>query len=274
MMKNLGLLRDVTLLQLNSSRTNWQVWWREPDMGVSGESEGCAAARMWRNACAALLAPGAEDAWQQIVDASPPDAVWHSLRNCVAYQAGVWQNLLAKGMIDVMQPAAFKLAIVLRHTPAELTARLLADLLHDHPQSQELTAYVLALLTDDEARCGCARSAARGRHGRGEGDGEGERRSPGALALRELQLFGDCELAVLAASREEYDAHAKLVRAEYCKLAHSSYVELRIKVLNQFSQIPKLFHTHEFECFEAAARENIEREICTLREHLLTGRTD
>ncbi|CAG5006861.1 unnamed protein product [Parnassius apollo] len=232
-------------------------------MGVSGESEGCAAARMWRGACAALLAPGAEDAWQQLVDASPPDSVWHSLRNCVAYQAGVWQNLLAKGVTDVMQPAAFKLAIVLRHTPAELTARLLADLLHAHPHSQELTAYVLALLTDDEARCACARGGARA--------GEGE---VGVVPLRELQLFGDCELAVLAASREEYDAHAKLVRAEYCKLAHSSYVELRIKVLNQFSQIPKLFHTPEFECFEAAARENIEREICTLREHLLTGRAD
>lgn len=47
-----------------------------------------------------------------------------------------------------------------------------------------------------------------------------------------------------------------------------------MQVLNQFSQIPKLFHTEEFECFEAAARENIEREICTLREHLLTGRAD
>lgn len=51
------------------------------------------------------------------------------------YQAGVWQNLLAKGTIDVQYPAAFKLAVVLRHTPAELTARLLADLLQLHPQS-------------------------------------------------------------------------------------------------------------------------------------------
>lgn len=50
------------------------------------------------------------------------------------------------------------------------------------------------------------------------------------LTIRDLQLFGDCELAVLAASREEYDAHAKLVRAEYSKLTHDNYVELRIKV--------------------------------------------
>lgn len=48
----------------------------------------------------------------------------------------------------------------------------------------------------------------------------------------------------------------------------------KFQVLNQFNQIPKLFHTPEFECFESAARENIEREILTLREHLLTGRKD
>ncbi|XP_045454977.1 uncharacterized protein LOC123664483 [Melitaea cinxia] len=162
-----------------------------------------------------------------------------------------------------MQPAAFKLAIVLRHTPSELTVKLLADLLHLHPQSvqQDLTAYVLALLTDDEAWCGsCGSSGVSGAV------------ATGGAPMRDLQLFGDCELAVLAASREEYDAHAKLVRAEYAALAHDNYVELRLKILNQFNQIPKLYNTVEFEGFEAAARENIEREICTLREHLLTGR--
>ncbi|CAH2057993.1 unnamed protein product, partial [Iphiclides podalirius] len=230
-------------------------------MGVFGEAEGCSAARMWRNACAALATPAAEDTWQQVVDSSPPDSVWHSLRNCVAYQAGVWHNMLCKGVADAAQPAAFKLAIVLRHTPPELTARLLAEVLRHLPQEaqRELTSYALALLTDDEA----AQSGA----------AEGAEAAQGAV-LRDLQLFADCELAVLAASREEYDAHAKLVRAEYSKLAQRSYVELRIKVLNQFSQIPKLFHTAEFECFEAAARENIEREICTLRNHLLTGRPE
>ncbi|CAH0715132.1 unnamed protein product, partial [Brenthis ino] len=244
-------------------------WWREPDMG--GEREGCAASRMWRSACNTLVAPAADEAWQQIVEASPSDSVWHSLRNCVAYQAGVWHNLQLKGIADVMQPAAFKLAIVLRHTPSELTVRLLADLLHLHPQSQDLTAYVLALLTDDEAWCGSCGSSAGLPGGGSGGAGAAGGGSGGGAPLRDLQLFGDCELAVLAASREEYDAHAKLVRAEYANLTNNNYVELRIKVLNQFSQIPKLYHTAEFECFEAAARENIEREICTLREHLLTG---
>ncbi|XP_041971993.1 venom carboxylesterase-6-like [Aricia agestis] len=218
---------------------------------VSGERDGCAASRMWRSACSSLAAPNSEEAWQQVVGASPADSLWHSLRNCVSYQAGIWQNLLTKGITDVEHPAAFKLAIVLRHTPSELTIRLLTDLLHVHPQSQELISYILSLLTDDEAWCGGCGS-------RGGGAG-----------LRDLQLFGDCELAVLAASREEYDAHAKLVRAEYTGMARQHYVELRVKVLNQFSQIPKIYHTPEFECFESAARENIEREIATLREHLL-----
>ncbi|KAJ0171716.1 hypothetical protein K1T71_012479 [Dendrolimus kikuchii] len=250
-------------------RKRWMDCMKD-DMMICGR-QGCSAARMWRMACTTLCAPGSDDAWKQIVEAAPPDSVWHSLRNCVAYQAGVWQNLLSKGIDDVIQPAAFKLAIVLRHTPSELTVRLLAELLRLHPQSQDLTSYVLALLTDDEAQwCG------------GCGSGSSSPSSPsrssltplGPAPLRDLQLFGDLELAVLSASREEYDAHAKLVRAEYSKLTHDNYVELRIKVLNQFSQIPKLYHTPEFECFEASSRENIEREICTLREHLLTGRKD
>ncbi|XP_026331194.1 uncharacterized protein LOC113238583 isoform X2 [Hyposmocoma kahamanoa] len=220
---------------------------------------------MWRNACSTLCAPGAEEAWRRIVDTAPSDTVWHSLRNCVAYQAGVWQNLLTKGIDDVVQPAAFKLAIVLRHTPSELTVKLLSELLRLHPQSQDLTSYILALLTDDEASwCGAC----------GAGESPSSPTPLGPAPLRDLRLFGDCELAVLAASREEYDAHAKLVRAEYSKLTTNNYVELRVKVLNQFSQIPNLYHTPEFAGLEGAARENIEREICTLREHLLTGRQE
>ncbi|XP_063391576.1 uncharacterized protein LOC134677064 isoform X1 [Cydia fagiglandana] len=241
-----------------------KAWWKEPDTGVpAGAREGCAAARMWRAACSVLVCPDADAAWTRISDTAPPDTVWHSLRNCVAYQAGVWQNLLAKGIDDVIQPAAFKLAIVLRHTPTDLTVRLLADLLRLHPQSQDLTSYVLALLTDDEAAwCGAC------------GAGSPGGGTPGPAPLRDLQLFGDCELSILAASREEYEAHAKLVRAEYAAMSNKNYVELRIKVLNQFSQIPKLYHTPEFEFLEPLARENIEREICTLREHLLTGQQE
>lgn len=162
-------------------------------------------------------------------------------------------------------------------------------------RQQDLTSYILALLTDDEASwCGAC----------GAGESPSSPTPLGPAPLRDLRLFGDCELAVLAASREEYDAHAKLVRAEYSKLTTNNYVELRVKVapasprrrsflsgvapvaaaevhrwqllqvLNQFSQIPNLYHTPEFAGLEGAARENIEREICTLREHLLTGRQE
>ncbi|XP_045507234.1 uncharacterized protein LOC123703318 [Colias croceus] len=307
-------------------------WWTRAEL-LAGEHEGCAASRMWRSACATLVAPHSEEAWSEISTASPPDSVWHSLRNCVAYQAGVWHSMLLKGVDDVIQPAAFKLAMVLRHTPSELTVRLLAELLQLHPQSQDLTSYILTLLTDDEAFCSSCNdspsepeadtpigaspteepetdtaisvspidgpemgsaivsstdepeigSAIVSSTNEPEMDSAVVSSTEGpemvsstgiTVPLRDLQLFGDCELAVLSASREEYDAHAKLVRAEYSKLNQKNYVELRIKILNQLIQVPKLYQTPEFESFEGAARENIDREICTLREHLLTGRHD
>ncbi|CAG9132516.1 hypothetical protein JYU34_020728 [Plutella xylostella] len=234
-------------------------WWRDPTVD-DGEEDATSdhAVRLWKSACGTLMAPAPEEAWVQIEEHSAPNTLWHSLKNCVAHQAGVWQNLLAKGMDDVIQPAAFKLALVLRHTPTEVTTTLLNELLRLHPQAQDLTSYILTLLTDDEA--GCKNCLPRGEN------------SPISPApQRDLQLFGDCELAVLAAPMDQYDNHSKLVRAEYSKLSQEHYIELRIKVLNQFSQIPKVFHTPEFQHFEKAARENIEREIRNLREELLTN---
>ncbi|GBP64407.1 hypothetical protein EVAR_43184_1 [Eumeta japonica] len=170
-------------------------------------------------------------------------------------QARVWTEMLASGIDDVMQPAAFKLAIVLRHTPADVTVQLLTELLHLHPQSQDLTSYVLALLTDDE--------------GGSPGTIDHDDASPASPApVRDLQLFGDCELAVLAAPADEYDAHATLVRQEYARLTRNHYNELRVKVLSQFTQIPQLFHTPEFTQFEQRARDNIDREVRTLRAQL------
>lgn len=64
------------------------------------------------------------------------------------FQAGVWQNLLTKGIDDVVQPAAFKLAIVLRHTPSELTVKLLSELLRLHPQSVSWYNVLLGVLKD------------------------------------------------------------------------------------------------------------------------------
>lgn len=103
---------------------------------------------------------------------------------------------------------------------------------------------MLALLTDDEAAwCGACGA------GSPSGGAGGAGTPAGPAPLRDLQLFGDCELAILAASREEYEAHAKLVRAEYAALTNKNYVELRIKVkgsLRVHVRIPylKLSHRH------------------------------
>lgn len=53
------------------------------------ERQGCSAERIWYAACTTLGIPEADDPWKKIVEASPPDSIWHSLRNCVAYQVTV-----------------------------------------------------------------------------------------------------------------------------------------------------------------------------------------
>lgn len=50
-------------------------------------------------------------------------------------QARVWTDMLSAGTHEAVQPAAFKLALVLRHTPPELLVPVLSDLLRLHPQS-------------------------------------------------------------------------------------------------------------------------------------------
>lgn len=83
-----------------------------------------------------------------------------------------------------------------------------------------MTSYVLSLLTDDESSCACDITPE-------------EKAQIVPVPVRDLQLFGDCELAVLAAPQDQYDAHSKLVRAEYSKLSNDNYLELRLKV-NKF----------------------------------------
>ncbi|KAL4709593.1 hypothetical protein ACJJTC_007324 [Scirpophaga incertulas] len=222
-----------------------------------GEREACAAARMWRSACASLAADAAltEAAWARLVASAPSDHVWHSLRNCVAYQAGIWQELQLQGMGAVTYPEAFQLAMALRHTPASLVPALLTQVLQNHSLASEMQEYALSLLSEEDPW----ESTACGGDVRGPGTAE-------SAPLRDRRLFADCELAVMGAARAQYDAHAALVRAEYAHLARRAYVQLRVKILSQFSQIPKLYHSPEFARFEASARENIQREISNLTE--------
>ncbi|VVC92688.1 unnamed protein product [Leptidea sinapis] len=241
---------------------NMVEWWTRSEL-MPGEHDGCAASRMWRSACYALEVPDAQQLWDRIAKESPPDSLWHSLRNCVAYQ-----NLLIKGVGDVTQPGPFKMALVLRHTPTDVAVELMAEMLKENPEAVDLTNYVVTLLTDDVSSCGGCLARAEIESSSSGSDSTSSEDSEPAVPQRDLQIFGDLELAVLSASREEYDAHAKLVRAEYSKLTQKNYI------LNQLIQVPKLYQSPELECFEALARENIDREILTLREHLLTGQHD
>lgn len=85
---------------------------------------------------------------------------------------------------------------------------------------QDLTSYVLALLTDDEAGGSPSASPL-----------ASPSASPGGPAgARDLLLYADCELAVLAAPAARYDHQAVLVRQEYPHLSRIAYSELRLKV--------------------------------------------
>lgn len=96
---------------------------------------------------------------------------------------------------------------------------------------EDLTSYVLALLTEDEAPAPSPASSRSPSPRAGAGAGGAEGWSPGGPApARDLQLYADCELAVLAAPRARYDAHARLVRREYSQLSRIAYSELRLKV--------------------------------------------
>lgn len=44
------------------------------------------AYKLWLNACGILMAPTTEESWKIIEAHSPPDTVWHSLKNCISHQ--------------------------------------------------------------------------------------------------------------------------------------------------------------------------------------------
>lgn len=82
---------------------------------------------------------------------------------------------------------------------------------------QDLTSYVLALLTDDVASSSCCSTDPPSPAG-------------GPASPRDLMLYADLELGVLAAKPEVYDEQARLVRAEYSPMSDENYSQFRIKV--------------------------------------------
>jgi predicted metal-dependent HD superfamily phosphohydrolase len=76
------------------------------------------------------------------------------------------------------------------------------------------------------------------------------------------QVLLDADLAILAASPEEYRNYSQAIWLEYAWLSESEYIQGRKKVLQRFLQREHLYHTPLMctNC-EQTARQNIQTEI-------------
>lgn len=215
----------------------------------------------WVRVCAELGVARAEEGWRSLVEWSASNASWHSLDNCISYQIKVWRNMLLKGVEPVTRPELFEFALLVRHLPPDRITLMLSDVLPKTADEEQRDAYLVGLLLEGGARPTPA-----------EDNTESDQTLFLKMFKRDMQIFEDLELAVLGAPRDTYLQHAALIRDEYPNLHYKHYLELRLKVLEQFLRIPKLFHTDEFSDMESSARENLDVEIHNIRKEL--DRTD
>ncbi|XP_046744491.1 uncharacterized protein LOC124410286 [Diprion similis] len=87
----------------------------------------------------------------------------------------------------------------------------------------------------------------------------------GAFGEEDAHYLLDLDMAILGAEPEKYTEYTERVRGEYGFLSAPMYTALRLKVLQNFLQIPNIFATKEFrEKFEEQARKNIQAEVVLL----------
>jgi predicted metal-dependent HD superfamily phosphohydrolase len=82
-------------------------------------------------------------------------------------------------------------------------------------------------------------------------------------------VFLDLDLSILGASEDDYDGYTKQIQEEYGCYSVGEYRNGRIKVMKGLLNRERLYFTDYFHLkYEARARENIEREIKSLEEHI------
>lgn len=78
-------------------------------------------------------------------------------------------------------------------------------------------------------------------------------------------FFLDCDLHILSTDKHVYDKYAKDVRLEYIHYDDETYRKGRIAVLQKLLARENLYLSHGQSKAEAAARENMQREITSLQ---------
>ncbi|GAB4578657.1 MAG: hypothetical protein Fur0022_13930 [Anaerolineales bacterium] len=88
--------------------------------------------------------------------------------------------------------------------------------------------------------------------------------SPDALPA---QFLLDADLAILGSQPGTYQQYAAAIRQEYAFVPDEAYRAGRVAVLERFLARPRIFFTNKaFSIWETSARENLRREITSLRQ--------
>ena len=141
----------------------------------------------------------------------------------------------------------------------DATPVLLAAWFHDAVYDGERDAEERSAAWAEDALAG---RGARARRRRGRSAGPAHRDAPPEDDDTNGCALSDADLGILAAPRARYDEYVAAVRREYAHLEDAVFDAGRADVLRGLAAKPHLFHTaYARERWEAAARENLEREL-------------
>lgn len=85
----------------------------------------------------------------------------------------------------------------------------------------------------------------------------------------DTNYFTDADLSILGESWDNYRVYSEQIKAEYIQYANEVYIPGRIKVLNHFLEMERIFKTtHFYNLYEIKAKQNLENEIKLLKQNL------
>ncbi|MFA9212540.1 MAG: hypothetical protein ACEQSR_01660 [Candidatus Methylacidiphilales bacterium] len=85
----------------------------------------------------------------------------------------------------------------------------------------------------------------------------------------DTNYFTDADLSILGESSDNYRVYSEQIKAEYIQYANEVYISGRIKVLNHFLEMERIFKTpHFYNLYEIKAKQNVENEIKLLKQNL------